>query len=230
MRGLFAAAAIPRSSEWNMTATKNLLIIQIALLSFLAWPLNAQQPPARPAPAPLTQAAEPRPGPETRRLAYLVGAWEEKVRYPSDEPGQKEEEGTGRWFARPVLGRFLQFNYEGMTPQGAYHALGMLSYDREAQGYRLLWSDDAGGVGDYRGNFVDENILRLEHRGAVEGREFRERISFLCVSAGEVRTKIEQAWEAGAYRVYLEASATRTGAPPQELAQREHPPARRLKP
>lgn len=167
-----------------------------------------------------------RPGPEGRRLAFLVGAWEEKVTYLGESPEQKGEEGTGRWFARPVLGHFLQFNYEGTGPQGPYRAFGVLAYDRETQNFRLLWFDDAGGVGDYRGNFVDGNTLSLEHQGKVEGRDFRERISFTRVSPREIRTKIEQAWETGEYRVYLEAQATRTGGPPPGPLRREAAPAK----
>ncbi|MCL4523623.1 MAG: DUF1579 domain-containing protein [Acidobacteria bacterium] len=193
-------------------------------LVFLAAPGAAQQQasvrPQQGIPGPA------RLGPEGRRLAFLVGAWEEKVRYPGETSGQKAEGGTGRWFARPLLGRFLQFNYDGVGPQGPYRAFGVLIYDGEAANYRMFWFDDAGGVGDYRGNFADENTLSLEHRGRVDGREFRERITYTRVSPGEVRTKIEQAWDAGGYRVYLEAQATRTGAPPQGPMRPNVPPAK----
>ncbi len=185
------------------------------------------RPEQRPVGPPQGQQGQGRPGPEDRRLAFLVGAWEEKVKYPG-ERSEKDEEGTGHWFARAMMGRFLQFNYEGTGPQGPYHAFGVMSYDRETQIYRLLWFDDSGDVGDYRGNFIDNNTLTLEHRGKVEGRDFRERISYTRISPTEVRTKIEQAWEAGEYRIYLEAQATRRGAPPQGPLQREQSPAKPL--
>jgi hypothetical protein len=124
------------------------------------------------------------------------------------------------------MGRFLQINYEGTGPQGAYRALGVLAYDREMQSYRMFWFDDSGSIGDYRGNFADENTLSLEHRGRVDGRDFRERITYMRVSPTELRTKIEQAWDAGEYRVYLDAQATRTGVPPQRPVRREPPPAK----
>lgn len=198
----------------------------ISLVFLAAGPLDSQQIAPRPGGALPAQRDGPRPGPEGRRLAFLVGAWEEMVKYPGETPEQKAEVGTGRWFVRPVLGRFLQFNYEGLGPQGPYHALGMLAYDREAQSYRMFWFDDSGGIGDYRGDFVDENTLTLEHRSKVEGRDFRERISFTRVSPTEIRTKIEQAWDTGEYRVYLEAQATRTGLPPQGPPRREPAPAK----
>ncbi|MBI3484886.1 MAG: DUF1579 family protein [Acidobacteria bacterium] len=191
----------------------------------LALPLSAQQE-QRPVGPPPGMQGPGRPGPEGRRLAFLVGAWEEKVTYPGETPEQKNEGGTGRWFARPMMGRFLQFNYEGVGPQGLYRAFGVLTYDRETQSYRLFWFDDSGGVGDYRGNFADENTLSLEHRGKVEGRDFRERITYTRVSPTEIRTKIEQAWDAGEYRVYLDAQAIRTGAPPQGPVRREPAPTR----
>lgn len=201
------------------------LAIMIAGFMGVVLPISAQQE-QRPLGPPQGQQGPGRLGPEGRRLAFLVGAWEEKVTYPGETPEQKSEEGTGRWFARPVMGRFLQFNYEGTGPQGPYHAFGVLAYDRETQNFRLFWFDDAGGVGDYRGNFVDGNTLSLEHRGKVEGRDFRERISFTRVSPAEIRTKIEQAWETGEYRVYLEAQATRTGGPPPGPLRREAAPAK----
>jgi hypothetical protein len=190
----------------------------------LVLPLNAQQE-QRPLAPPRVMQRPIRPGLQGRRLAFLAGAWEEKVTYPGEMAAQEENEGgSGRWFARPMMGRFLQFNYEGTGPQGPYRAFGVLAYDREAQNYRLLWFDDSGGVGDYRGNFADENTLSLEHRGKVEGRDFRERITYTRVSPTEVRTKIEQAWDAGEYHVYLDAQATRTGAPGQAPMRRGGPP------
>lgn len=210
-----------------MKQRSRLLGYLVSLVLIVTWPLSAQQPPAQQSPAmPPTQPPGQALGPEPRHLAFLVGAWQEKVKYPAEAADQKDEEGTGRWFARPVLGRFLQFNYEGATPQGPYRALGMLTYDREAQNYRLLWFDDMGGVGDYRGNFTDQNTLSLEHHSKVEGRDFRERISFTRVSPGEVRTRIEQAWDVGAYHIYLEADATRIGPPPQGPPRAEPPLAK----
>jgi hypothetical protein len=198
--------------------------IIIAGIICLALPLGAQQ--QRPLAPPQAMQGPGRLGPERRRLAFLVGAWEEKVSYAGGTPEQKNEGGTGRWFARPLMGRFLQVNYDGVGPQGAYRAFGVLTYDREAQSYRMLWFDDSGGVGDYRGNFADENTLSLEHRGKVDGRDFRERITYTRVSPTEIHTKIEQAWDAGEYRVYLDAQAARIGAPGQGAMRRGAPPAK----
>jgi len=202
-----------------------LKVMIIAGIICLAPPLNAQQQQRAMAPLQAMQGSN-RPGPEGRRLAFLVGAWEEKVSYAGETPEQKSEGGTGRWFARPLLGRFLQLNYDGVGPQGPYRAFGVLAYDREAQNYRLLWFDDSGGVGDYRGNFADENTLSLEHRGKVDGRDFRERVTYTRVSPTEIHTKIEQAWDEGEYRIYLDAQAARTGAPGQGAMRRGAPPVK----
>jgi hypothetical protein len=152
----------------------------------------------------------PRIGPELRRLAFFLGVWEEKVTYP----GAEEKNGTGRWVGRPALGNFLMINYEGSGPEGNYRALGMLGWDREEQTYRLWWFDDGGGVGEYRGSFAGENALTLEHHGKVDGRDFRERITYTRSAPGELRTKIEQAWGTAEYKTYLDAVATRTGDTP----------------
>ncbi len=150
-----------------MSARTRFVLGGISLLFLAVWPLFSQQQAPRTRGEAPAQREGQRPGPEGRRLAFLLGSWEEKVKYPGDTPEQIAEVGTGRWFARPVLGRFVQFNYEGTSPQGPYHAFGVLAFDREAQNYRMLWFDDSGGIGDYRGNFTDENTLILEHRGKV---------------------------------------------------------------
>jgi len=161
-----------------------------------------QQQPQRPLQAPLQN---PRALPEHRRLAFLLGQWEEEVTYA----GPEQRSGRGRWRARPAMGLYLVFDYEGEGPEGRYGALGVLAYDRGAGDYRLWWFDSSAAIGEYRGNWADENTLVLEHRGTVEGRPFRERISYRRVSLAEVRTRIEQAWDNEEYKPYLEAVARR---------------------
>jgi len=173
--------------------------------------VHGQNPPAdQPAQAP----PNARQGqPERMRVAFLVGAWEEEITYPRREAGA--DKGHGRWFARPDMGRYLMFRYEGSGPEGEYRALGILTRDPATQKYRLWWFDDDGNVGEYTGDFRDENTLVLEYRGQVDGRAFRERISYQRVGPGQVQTKIEQAYGDEDYRVYLEATAKRIEGPLQ---------------
>ena len=181
--------------------------------------LRGQQPPAaapaqRPGGNPLTTE-------QHLRLAFLAGQWEEEVTYAGAKPD--EAKGAARWMARPALGLYLQIQYEGASPAGPYRAFGVMTWDREAQAYRLWWFDDVAGVGEYRGNFTDENNLVLEHSGKVEGKSFRERIRYTRVSPTEVHTKIEQAWESGEFKLYLEGVARRTEGPargPQRPSQK----------
>jgi hypothetical protein len=146
------------------------------------------------------------------RLAFLVSQWEEEITYTNAQGEQVK--GTGRWVARPALGLYLQIQYEGSSPAGPYRAFGVLTYDREEQVYRMWWFDDAAGIGEYRGSFADESSLVLEHNGKVEGKAFRERIRYTRVSPTELRTKIEQAWEGGEFKPFLEGVAHRTGEGP----------------
>jgi hypothetical protein len=199
------------------------LRIQRACLLAAAWLLGGAasllaQAPARPQPPPVPGLQRP----EHRRLAFLLGQWEEEVRYAG-----QETPGRGRWFARPELGLYLVIRYQGTGPQGPYGAFGILTYDAEGRNYRMWWFDSAGGTGDYRGNWQDETTLVLEHQGRVEGRAFRERISYTRVAPGEVRTRIEQAWDEGEFALFLEATARRTGdapVPQAPAAPRRTPP------
>jgi hypothetical protein len=167
---------------------------------------------------PLGRAQDPLQGPqqtlrarpEHLRLAFLVGQWEEEIAYAGRE--NAAEKSRGRWVAQPQLGHYLVIRYQGRGPEGNYRAMGVLTWDHETQACRMWWFDDAGGVGEYRGSFPDDNDLVLEHRGKVEGRDFRERITYTRVSPGEVRTKIEQAYVDEPYKTYLEAVAHRAQA------------------
>jgi len=151
------------------------------------------------------------------RLAFLAGQWEERITYAG---AQSQDAGfTGRWRARPLLGLYLQIEYEGQGPQGAYRAFAVLAWDREARLYRMWWMDDAAGIGEYQGNFTDENTLTLEHSGTVEGRAFRERIRYSRIAPGEVRTQVEQAWGEEAFQPYLEATARRVQGPGRSRGQ-----------
>lgn len=185
------------------------LVLIFAFLLMASFSQGQNPPPTdRPAPAPPQAQQGP---PERMRLAFLVGAWEEEITYPGREAGA--DKGRGRWFARPDMGRYLMFRYEGSGPEGEYRAMGILTRDATTQKYRMWWFDDSGNVGEYTGDFHDENTLVLEHRGQVEGRPFRERISYKRLGPGQVQTTIEQAYGDEDYRVYLEAVAKRTEGP-----------------
>jgi hypothetical protein len=188
----------------HMKALLRRLILCSALL--IGTSTAAQEPPPK-IQEPAQRGAGPQARPELRRLAFLLGGWEEEITYAGREAGS--DKGRGRWLARPDLGRYLNFRYEGSGPEGDYHALGLLTWDAESQSYRMWWFDDSGGAGEYRGNFRDENTLVLEHRGKVEGRDFRERITYTRAGPGEVRTKIEQAYGDEEWKTYLEATAHR---------------------
>ncbi len=177
--------------------------------------LGSQQPPAA-APA-QGQGRNPLTTAEHLRLAFLAGRWEEQVSYPGAKP--EENKGTGRWAANPALGLYLQIHYGATSPAGAYRAFGVMTWDRDAQVYRLWWFDNAALVGEYRGNFTDENNLVFVYSGLIEGKAFRERIRFTRVSPSELRTRIEQSRENGEFKPYLEAVAHRSEGPGRGPAQ-----------
>lgn len=173
-----------------------LFLLSSATGRLLALP---QQPPAAPPEAPRLPAAH-------RPLAFLLGQWEEEIRYAGrDEAASR---GRGRWRAWPELGHFLAFRYEGRGPEGEYRAIGLLTWDGPQQAYRMWWFDDSGGVAEYRGQVRDAALV-LEHLGQVDSRPFRERITYTRISADEVRTTIEQAYGTDPYHPYLDAVARR---------------------
>ena len=146
-------------------------------------------------------------GPEDQKILTLAGAWQEDVRYSGD--AQDSPSGKGRWIARPVFGLYLVLSYEGMGPEGDYHAHGVMAYDHEDRAYRLWWFDDAGGIGEYTGTWKDDTTIAFEHKKMSGGRPFRERMTYTHVSDDELTTKVEQAWGTEAYKLFFEASAHR---------------------
>ena len=150
-------------------------------------------------------------GPEDQKILAFAGAWQEDVRYagdPDDAPS-----GKGRWIARPIFGLYLMVSYEGMGPEGDYHAHGVMAYDHEDRAYRLWWFDDAGGIGEYTGAWKDDTTIVFEHKKMSGGRQFRERMTYTHASDDDLTTKVEQAWGTEPYKFFYEASAHRAQLP-----------------
>jgi hypothetical protein len=189
-----------------MRAARTILLLLAAAFSS-AGQLSGQQPAQVPG-----QGENPLTTDQHRRLAFLVGQWEEEITYADAQTDQPR--GQGRWVARPAMGLYLHIQYQSNGPMGPYRAFGVMAYDREEQVYRLWWFDNAAAVGEYRGKFTDENTLVFEHSGTVEGKVFRERLTYTRVSPTEVHTRIEQSWRTAEFRPYLQAVAHRTGDAP----------------
>jgi hypothetical protein len=194
-----------------------LSVYSLILLAAVRAPAQTppQSPPAAP-PAALPQQPPRNPASTTEndRLRFLLGFWEEEVDFAGPDSGS----GRGRWFARPVLGLHIALDYSSGGPQGPYRANAVLAWDKNEKTYRMWWLDDAGAIGEYRGTFRDENTLVLEHHGTTDNRDFRERITYKRVSPTEVHTRIEQAWDKGDWKPYLDAVAYRRGDnPPRPL-------------
>lgn len=207
---------------WKRTA------MLLACASFVAATAFAQAPPVEQRPAPQQQATQPQSPPrnpastaENDKLRFLLGFWEEDVDFAGVDSGP----GRGRWFARPVLGLHIVMDYSSGGPQGPYRANAVLAWDKTEKTYKMWWLDDAGAIGEYRGTFTDDHTLVFEHHGKVENRDLRERITYTRVSPAEVHTKIEQAWDKGDWKPYLDAVAYRRGDnPPRPQNPPQQPP------
>ena len=182
--------------------TRRLAAVVILALVFLGAADSAASPP------PQNQPGNPLATQDHLRLSLLLGEWEEEIGYA--DASSAEDKNTGRWTARTALGLYLRIQYTDTSPGARYRAFGVIAYDSEESIYRMWWYDNQGGIGEYRGQFVDDNTLVLEHSERMAGRAFRERIRYTRVSPNELRTTIEQAWGTGDFKPYLEAVARRT--------------------
>jgi len=155
--------------------------------------------------------ASPFAGPEDARLAVWAGAWEETVRFAGDT--EDKPSGAGKWLARPFYGLYIVVNYELKGPEGNYHAHAVMAYDHELKTYRMWWFDDGANVNEYTGAWKDDSTLVFEMKKTTGGKVFRERITYAKISDDEVHTKIEQAFGAEPFKVYLESAAHRIALP-----------------
>ncbi len=84
------------------------------------------------------------PGDEHKFMARMEGTWKAKTKFwmAADTP-PTESEGT--MTSKMILGgRFLQANYEGMTPWGEFNGVAIDGYDRIRSKYTGIWMDSMG--------------------------------------------------------------------------------------
>lgn len=125
-------------------------IVVLSLATFVAV-LSSSPAPAQQSPVPTASptaaqawAAYGAPGPEHAVLARRVGSWHVTVqswRAPGATP--RESNGTARWQAL-LGGRFFEEQFEIVTPDGTYSAIGVAGFDTIRRRYVSTWIDNEG--------------------------------------------------------------------------------------
>ena len=101
------------------------------------------------------------PASEHEYLKKLEGTWKAKLKFwmaPNTEPQESEGTSTNKL----ILGdRFLQGNYEGQTPWGAFSGMSIDGYDRIRNKYTGLWMDSMGTIMMVFEGSVDGNVRTM---------------------------------------------------------------------
>jgi hypothetical protein len=134
------------------------------------------QAPATPSPAvPPPGTEETQSVPELRKLTFLVGDWAHAEVYHAGPQGPGGP-GAGRSKVAWLLGdHFLYVLYATRGPWGHRESRGFLSWDVEAQTYRLDWYDDLGNVRRFSGVSPKAGELSLVADLRVHGQNAQER-------------------------------------------------------
>lgn len=181
---------------------RHMLVVAAALC---AAPLAAQAPAPSPAPvAPPPAAASPaaveapRPAPELRKLAFLVGDWLHSENYPAGPSGPGGK-GGGRSKTSWVLGeQHLYVIYASKTPMGTVEGRGFLGWDADARAYRMDWFDNAGRSVRYVGDFAPDGALVLKGTVMRQGRTVEEGFTIAPQPEGKVLFTVTLPGEGGA--------------------------------
>ncbi len=84
------------------------------------------------------------PSKEHEYLKRLEGTWQAKTKFwmaPNTPPQESEGAMTGKLI---MDGRFIQANYEGMTPWGQFSGMAIDGFDRIRKKYTGIWMDSMG--------------------------------------------------------------------------------------
>jgi hypothetical protein len=156
-----------------------------------AAPLAAQAPAPSPAASPQAAASPaaveaPRPAPELKKVAFLVGDWVHAENYPAGPSGPGGK-GGGRSKTSWVLGEHhLYVIYASKTPMGTAEGRGFLGWDADARVYRLDWFNNAGRATRYVGDFAPDGALVLKGTIVRDGRSLQESFTIAPQPEGKV--------------------------------------------
>jgi hypothetical protein len=152
----------------------------------------AASPQAPPAISPaVSPPATEDTAPELRKLSFLVGDWAHAEVYHAGPRGPGGP-GAGRSKVAWLLGdHFLYLLYATRGPSGHSESRGFLSWDVDAQAYRLDWFDDQGNVLRFSGVSPKAGELSLVADLRIAGQMAQERALLRRREDGKVLLTLE---------------------------------------
>ena len=173
-------------------STRSVAVILICGFTSL---LLAQAPPA-----------PPKPGPEHKKLEYLLGKWtvESEIKANEYVPAGKGL-GTVTYILEPG-GFYIESLAEGQIPR----TFGIIAYDSHAKAYTSFYASSAGLVGTGIGS-VNGNTWTWMVEDRFAGKAVKGRTTITMLSPTESTSKYEMADGKGGYTTMVEGKATKVG-------------------
>jgi hypothetical protein len=96
------------------------------------------------------EMAPPKPAPEHQKLDYLLGTWTTETENKASVFGPAGK-STGKQIVEKMPGGFfITMRWEGKSPAGPMHGLGVMGYDIKSKAYTFSGFDNMGwrGLGE----------------------------------------------------------------------------------
>ena len=173
-------------------STRSVAVILICGFTSL---LLAQAPPA-----------PPKPGPEHKKLEYLLGKWTVESEIKANEYVPAGKGVSTETYTLEPGGFYIEHLAEGQIPR----TLGIIAYDSHAKAYTSFYASSAGLVGTGIGS-VNGNTWTWMVEDRFAGKAVKGRTTITMLSPTESTSKYEMADGKGGYTTMVEGKATKVG-------------------
>ena len=173
-------------------STRSVAVILICGFKSL---LLAQAPPA-----------PPKPGPEHKKLEYLLGKWTVESEIKANEYVPAGKGVSTETYTLEPGGFYIEHLAEGQIPR----TLGIIAYDSHAKAYTSFYASSAGLVGTGIGS-VNGNTWTWMVEDRFAGKAAKGRTTITMLSPTEYTSKYEMADGKGGYTTLVEGKATKVG-------------------
>jgi hypothetical protein len=181
------------------TSRGSLLVLSVlATVAFIASDSAAQDAP--PASRPAWPALGTGPLPQVRAFDWLIGTWDVNVKWFAPPPSDQTFSAPTTAAIEPMLsGSFLRETIAVPFGKLTNHMVGVRSYDRFRETYRLVWFDELVTLCDvYEGGLTDGRLVltNLKSGTAYVGDDRVETFVRITEQPGPSRDEFTLIWEA----------------------------------
>jgi hypothetical protein len=176
---------------------KRALAVMLPAMMMFAQAIAAQKPPQM-----------PKPGPEQKKLAFLVGRWNtegEMKPGPMGPGGKFTSTDRNEWLPG---GFFLVMHSEGKSPMGPSHEVAVMGYDSEQKTYTYDGFDNMGEHDISKGT-VEGDTWTWNSESKMGGQMIKGKFTIKVVSPTEYTFKYEMSTDGRTWTTGVEGKSTK---------------------